>query len=262
MQMINQYPVAPTVEHTNAIVILAAMHNEDLVGRVINVLTSRVVGAVTIVPATIAALTTAIRLATDAARGTSSYQRRQREKASDLAAAVVVSAAGLASEVADTVGVGIAADLAVYAVSQAGGTSAGVTEPGNAAKQSLALTVLAVVRSVVAAVAKQLKGVGMSSESRNALMYALCRLLDSLVDVVASNARDGSKQASRDEGLTNEVRVAVSTQLTDMFDADANKGDLYAERMVGDFVLRRVIVGASCAFAYCIPLCAVSSVSG
>ena len=75
----------------------------------------------------------------------------------------------------------------------------------------------------------QLHGIHVRSDARDRLLYALCRMLDALVDVVAAVARS---RGGALEGVDASVRDDVFTKLSGLLSGTADANDLFAMSMV------------------------------
>ena len=65
---------------------------------------------------------------------------------------------------------------------------------------------------------------GIGSDARDKLLYALGRLVDSLVDVLLT--------PSSKEGVGSTIRQALISQLGELLNSSADDDDVYASRMV------------------------------
>ena len=65
---------------------------------------------------------------------------------------------------------------------------------------------------------------GIDSDARDKLLYALGRLVDSLVDVLLT--------PSSKEGVGSTIRQALISQLGELLNSSADEDDVYASRMV------------------------------
>jgi hypothetical protein len=66
--MINSYPTSPTMDQTRAVITLAAIHDIEIVRRVVVAVSNHIVSATAIDPNDVVALSVAVRLATNASR--------------------------------------------------------------------------------------------------------------------------------------------------------------------------------------------------
>ena len=117
------------------------------------------------------------------------------DHANDVAVTAAATAAG--GTIATTTATGASAKPRS---DHAPGRAVGATVPGaHSQVASLAVAVVSVVRAATNAVVKHLAGVHVRSEARDRALFALCRLVDALVDVTSGLGNDGVDATVRDE---------------------------------------------------------------